>query len=192
MLFFFFFLDKLYTSQNVCQSAIYNACILFCDCLKRTKQITQNAQRRVQASYNDRYHKTEPFSYLRAKNIYNMYTGLTASFLHLSLFKNIVTFLCWFCFFSVQHFAARKQGVHVSPEVILLISATGVTAESMFCPEAFCVRSTFLFLMQYIKESHLQATKTQLKVSVVRTKKMRSLTTLKKKKKKTTTFFLRA
>lgn len=35
------FFDKLYTSQNVRQSAIYNACILFCDCLKITKQITQ-------------------------------------------------------------------------------------------------------------------------------------------------------
>lgn len=43
--------------------------------------------------------------------------------------------------------------------------------------------------MQYIKESHLQATKTQLKISVVRTNKMRSLTTLKKKKRKQQTSF---
>lgn len=55
------FFDKLYTSQNVSQSAIYNACILFCDCLKITKQIAQNAQIQGQALYNDRYHKTEPF-----------------------------------------------------------------------------------------------------------------------------------
>lgn len=116
-----FFFDKLYTSQNVCQSAIYNACILFCDCLKITKQITQKAQRQVQALYNDCYHKTETFPIWEKKYIYNMYTGLTALFLHLSLFKNIVTFLCRFCFFSVQHFAAKKQGVQVSPKVILLI-----------------------------------------------------------------------
>lgn len=59
--FVLFFFDKLYTSQNVRQSAIYNACILFCDCLKITKQITQNTQIQVQASYNDCYHRTEPF-----------------------------------------------------------------------------------------------------------------------------------
>lgn len=45
------------------------------------------------------------------------------------------------------------------------------------------VPSTFLFLMQYIKESHLQATKTQLKISVVRTNKTRSLTFFLKKNK---------
>lgn len=43
--FFLFFFDKLYTSQNVRQSAIYNACILFCDCLKITKQIAQKTHK---------------------------------------------------------------------------------------------------------------------------------------------------
>lgn len=120
-------------------------------------------------------------SYLREKK-YNMYTGLTVLFLHLSLFKNIVTFLCRFCFFSVQHFAARKQGVHFSPKVILLIF-------SARCHRSRCsvqmpsVSIWHSFLMQYIKESHLQAKRTQLKISVIRTNKMRSLRTFKKKKK---------
>lgn len=53
--------------------AIYNACILFCDCLKITKRITQNTQIQVQASYNDCYHKTEPFSYLKEKQKIYLY-----------------------------------------------------------------------------------------------------------------------
>lgn len=107
-----------------------------------------------------------------------MYTGLTASFLHLSLFKNIVTFLCWFCFFSVQHFAARKQGVHISPKVILLISATGAMAEPALCPDAFHIPLPHAVY----KGIAFTGNQTQLKIPVVRTNKMRSSTTLKKKK----------
>lgn len=101
-----------------------------------------------------------------------MYTGPTALFLHLSLFKNIVTFLCRFCFFSVQHFAARKQGSTHLPESNIINIQRRVSWQSPICPNAFCVRLTFLFRMQYIKESHLQATTTQLKISAVRTNKM--------------------
>lgn len=119
-----FFIDKLYTSQNVRQSAIYNACILFCDCLKITKQITQTTRVQVQASYNDCYHKikqknktkTEPFSYLKARetknNNNNMILGRQLNFCICHCLKILLHF--YVCFFSVQHFAAKKQGVQAS------------------------------------------------------------------------------
>lgn len=62
------------------------------------------------------------------------------------------------CFFSVQHFAAKNKE-YISPflKVILLtiFSDKGVVAESLSCPDAFCVRLTFFSLMQYIDEFHL-------------------------------------
>lgn len=69
------------------------------------------------------------------------------------------------CFFSVQHFAAKNKEDIFSLKVILLtiFSDKDVVAESLSCPNAFCVRLTFFSLMQYIDEFHLQATKTQLK-----------------------------
>lgn len=72
------------------------------------------------------------------------------------------------CFFSVQHFAAKNKE-YISPLKVILLtifSDKGVIAESLSCPNAFCVRLTFfslISLMQYIDEFHLQATKTQLK-----------------------------
>lgn len=61
------------------------------------------------------------------------------------------------CFFSVQHFAAKNKEDIFSLKVILLtiFSDKDVVAESLSCPNAFCVRLTFFSLMQYIDEFHL-------------------------------------
>lgn len=53
------------------------------------------------------------------------------------------------CFFSVQHFAAKKQGVHFSLKVILLtiFSDKGVVAESLSCPK--CLLCPFDILLAH-------------------------------------------
>lgn len=61
------------------------------------------------------------------------------------------------CFFSVQHFAAKNKE-YASPQKVILLtifSDKGVVAQSLSCPDAFCVRLTFFSLMQYIDEFHL-------------------------------------
>lgn len=84
-------------------------------------------------------------------------------------------------FFQCSTLCSKKRRSARLPKSIINVQRQ-VSSQSLFCPNAFYVCS-FLFLMQYIKEQHLQATRTQLKISVIRTNKMRSLRTFKKKKK---------
>lgn len=83
--------------------SIYNACILFCDRLKITKQITQNTQIQVQASY------LWPLS---QKQNQKGRTYLADSYTFVSvIFHNIITFLCWFVFL-VFNTLQQKQGAY--------------------------------------------------------------------------------
>lgn len=60
------------------------------------------------------------------------------------------------CFFSVQHFAAKnKERSSPSKVILTMFSDKEVAAESLSCPNAFCVCLTFFSLMQYIGEFHL-------------------------------------
>lgn len=120
--------------------SIYNACILFCDCLKITKKITHNTQIAYKHKHHiyDRYHKLNNFS--RGGYI-----------LELTSFK--ISTLSWFVFL-VFNTLQQKQGAYFLLRSNI-ITATDVISESLLCPNAFYeVRLTFFSLMQYIDEFH--------------------------------------
>lgn len=117
------------TRHKICQSAIYNACILFCDCLKITKQITQNTQIQVQALYNDRYHKT--VSYLNEKKQINMIPGWQLHFVSVNVQKyyNIFMLYVFLVFNTLQQ---KTRSTYLLKVILLTIfSDKGVFAEPL-------------------------------------------------------------
>lgn len=81
--------------------SIYNACILFCDCLKITKQITQKHTntRNTSIIFMTAITKNRTiFSHLKNKKIKKEIKNMISGWQLLFLPKYHFTFLCWFVF----------------------------------------------------------------------------------------------
>lgn len=104
--------------------SIYNACILFCDCLKITKQITQKHTNTRNTSIIFMTAITKKrnnlFSFEEQKKIKKEIKNMILGW-QLLFSAKISSYIMLVCFFSVQHFAAKNEEHLHSSKVITII-----------------------------------------------------------------------